>query len=291
MGIPPPEFTVDTNLVARLLHSQHPDLAGLPIQFLTCGWDNYLFRAGEEFVVRLPRRQVGEASICREQKYLPDIAPRLPITVSLPVRTGKPDCGYPWHWHITLWIEGESADISPPNNLEVKQWARFLSALHITGPKDGPRNPLRGVPLVQRHNDFAERLQRLADRKLVAYQAFDHLWQSGLDADDTFTSCWLHGDLHPMNILCRNGILSGVIDWGDLCIGDVATDLASFWMLFDKDIAEHSLLHDYRAGRAQIIRAKASAAFFAVVLLDAGYGEHPQQVAMARNIISNLGLP
>jgi len=31
---------------------------------------------------------------------------------------------------------------------------------------------------------------------------------------------WLHGDLHPGNVLVSDGCLSGVIDFGDLTSGD-----------------------------------------------------------------------
>lgn len=45
---------------------------------------------------------------------------------------------------------------------------------------------------------------------------------------------WLHGDLHPANLLVCEGELAAVIDFGDLCGGDPATDLAIAWMLFDE---------------------------------------------------------
>ncbi|HAW29186.1 MAG TPA: aminoglycoside phosphotransferase, partial [Planctomycetaceae bacterium] len=44
---------------------------------------------------------------------------------------------------------------------------------------------------------------------------------------------WLHGDLHPRNVIIRDGTLVGVIDWGDLNGGDAATDLACAWLLLD----------------------------------------------------------
>ena len=42
---------------------------------------------------------------------------------------------------------------------------------------------------------------------------------------------WIHGDLHPGNLLVSGGRLSAVIDFGDLAAGDPATDLAVMWML------------------------------------------------------------
>ena len=42
---------------------------------------------------------------------------------------------------------------------------------------------------------------------------------------------WIHGDLHPGNLLVRDGRLSGVLDFGDVTAGDPATDLSVGWML------------------------------------------------------------
>ncbi|MGI5439901.1 phosphotransferase [Streptomyces shenzhenensis] len=41
---------------------------------------------------------------------------------------------------------------------------------------------------------------------------------------------WLHGDLHPA-ILTVDGAFCDVIDFGDLCAGDPACDLAASWVL------------------------------------------------------------
>ena len=46
---------------------------------------------------------------------------------------------------------------------------------------------------------------------------------------------WIHGDLHPLNLLERDGGLAGVIDFGDITGGDPATDLLVAWALFDDE--------------------------------------------------------
>lgn len=291
MPIPPAEVAVDADLVSRLLAQQHPQLAGLPVSFLNNGWDNFMFRLGEDLLVRLPRRQMGAELMQKELRYVPEIAPRLPLPVSVPLYAGEPGCGYPWHWSITPWIPGTSADKTPPTRQSLSLWTQFLQGLHTEAPIEGPRNSYRGVPLATRDEAFMERLQHLRDRKLAPYAEIYSLWQQGLDADPAFIPCWLHGDLHPLNIVCDQGKIVGVIDWGDLCIGDVATDLASYYQLFSHTLANDFLRHHYGASPAQIARARASAVFFAVVFLDSGVDESPQQVAIARKTFSNLGLP
>jgi aminoglycoside phosphotransferase (APT) family kinase protein len=288
--IPPAEVEVDETLVYQLLHEQHSDLAHLPLQFVKNGWDNFLFRLGDELAVRIPRREMSAGLIRNEQQFLPLIAPRLPLPVTQPLRIGSPGCGYPWYWSICPWLHGTTADLSPPDMTTTRQWAAFLAALHIPGPNNGPHNPYRGNPLATYCERFDERFQRLRDKQLINSEAVNAIWQRGLDADPGFIPCWGHGDLHTMNILCEGGKFTGVIDWGDIYIGDVAGDLGSYYILFPEPIADRSLQHEYHASTAQIARAKACAMFIAVILLDTGIDENPQQVAIARKTFGHFGL-
>lgn len=288
-GIPDPEFPINEDLVLRLLQTQHPCLAHLPISFLKNGGDNCSYRLGDNYIVRLPRRVVADQLIQNELQYLPDIAQRLPVPTSAACYRGEPCDFYPWHWVITRWLPGQTANLSSPQPSSAKQWANILKVLHLPAPKDGPKNPFRGVPLTQRAESCEERIHRLRDKNAIDFEKVNTIWQTGLDADPTFETRWLHGDMHPLNVLCSDGNIVGLIDWGDICTGDIATDLASFWMLFKDDIAHHSIQHDYGAGPAEILRAKASAVFFAMVLLDSGLGINKEQVGVAQQILNRLG--
>ena len=96
MGVPPAEVGIDEQLVRGLLADQHPDLAGLPLRFAAAGWDNELWRLGEDLAVRLPRRALGARIIVGEQRWLPELSRRLPVAVPVPLRTGVPGRRYPW---------------------------------------------------------------------------------------------------------------------------------------------------------------------------------------------------
>jgi aminoglycoside phosphotransferase (APT) family kinase protein len=54
---------------------------------------------------------------------------------------------------------------------------------------------------------------------------------------------WLHGDLHPANVLTADGTFCGVVDFGDLCAGDPALDLAACWIL----LPDHEAIERFRA--------------------------------------------
>lgn len=69
--MPAAEVDVSPGLVRRLLADQHPDLAHLPVELMAHGWDNVMYRVGDELAARLPRREMGARLIGHEQRWLP----------------------------------------------------------------------------------------------------------------------------------------------------------------------------------------------------------------------------
>lgn len=286
---PDAEHPIDDALVRALLREQHPDLANLPLSLVDSGWDNVMVRLGDDWVVRLPRRRQAVPLLRHEQAWLPVLAPRLPLAIPSPLRHGEPGCGYPWPWSIVPWMAGRTADLAPPAANQARPWAEFLRALHRPGPEDAPNNPLRGVPLAERAASVEERLERLRNVSPAVTPHIVDLWQQALAAPPDDSPRWLHGDLHPRNILVHRGRLSGVIDWGDVTTGDIATDLASFWMLFDNPQTRADGLAHYGADDAEIARAQGWAVHFATVLLETGLTDHPRHAAIGQATLLRLG--
>lgn len=231
---PPPDFDVDVELARRLVSSQHPDLAG-PLVLVANGWDNAIFRLGDDLAVRVPRRLVAVGLIEHEQRWLPELAPRLPVATPLPVRDGRPapELGFDAPWSIVPWLPGRSAtefDIEVRDTSAVAL-ADFVTALAFPAPAEAPRNAYRGVPLV--HRDETMRA-RLSGGKLPDAARLERVWERALAAPEwSGPRLWVHGDLHPANLLLgSSGRLEAVIDFGDLTAGDPATDLATAWLTF-----------------------------------------------------------
>src|SRR5581483_118260 len=93
-----------------------PDLAHLPVEVLANGWDNVMCRVGDEFLARLPRRALAVRILVHEQRWLPVLAPRLPLPVPAPARVGRPGLGYPWPWSIVPFLPGQVAARTPPDD-------------------------------------------------------------------------------------------------------------------------------------------------------------------------------
>ena len=137
--IPSAEVELSADLARSLLENQHPDLAHLPVRELSNGWDNVIYRVGDDLCLRLPRRQLGADLIVHEQRWLPQLAERLPLPIPTPLRTGRPALGYPWNWSVTPWFEGGMAVDTPPTAADTSETlAAFLHALHHPAPTDAP---------------------------------------------------------------------------------------------------------------------------------------------------------
>ena len=280
-GTPPAEVQIDESLVRSLLQTQHPELAALDITPVGSGWDNAIFRLGPNLAVRIPRRAVAADLIRHEQTWLPNLAKQVPIPIPVPVCVGVPGCGYPWFWSIVPWIDGESADGAVLSVNQAVRLAGFLRALHVKAPDEAPLNPVRGVPLQNRAAAVEERFRRLTERNILIASPIRAMWESALQVKKDASPTWIHGDLHPRNVLIRGGKITGIIDWGDITSGDRATDLAAVWMLFSDRIARQKALLEYGTDDDDtVVRAKGWAISFAVFLLETGLVDHPRHAAI-----------
>ena len=231
--MPAAEVDVSVELVRQLLAEQHPDLAGLAVGVLANGWDNMVCTVGADLLARLPRRALAAELVAHEQRWLPVLAPRLPLPIPAPVRVGRPAQRFPWNWSVVPFLPGQVAALTAPDDLALAAAAlgAFLAALHAPAPPQEPANPFRGGPLADRTDRVTEHLGLLAsDTDTDAARA---VWEAAIDAAAwAGPPTWIHGDLHPANILVNAGRISAVIDFGDLTSGDPATDLSVAWMLF-----------------------------------------------------------
>lgn len=238
---------IDAALVSRLVGSQFPRWAGEPVRPVgKPGVDNSTFRLGEDKLVRLPRFERWVGQVAREQRWLPHLAPHLPLPVSAPLAQGEPAEGFPYPWSVYAWLPGERADSAELTDLRqaAVDLAGFLAALWTVDATGGPppewSNGFRGCDLADQRDSPVVR-SRMDARIGALEDVLDTapiraVWEHALSTPVwSHEPVWVHGDPAPGNLLAAGGRLSAVIDFGTLAVGDPAVDLIGAWTLLDPD--------------------------------------------------------
>lgn len=223
--------------------AQFPQWAQLPVTPVELdGWDNHTFRLGESLSARLPSAEGYVAQVEKEHRWLPWLAPRLPLPIPTPVALGAPGSGYPWPWSIYRWIDGDVAAAAPINDLSrfAADLAGFLAALQridpTGGPEPGSHNFYRGGALEVYDGETWEAIAELDGR--IDAGAAAEVWRTALDATWAGPPVWVHGDVSAGNLLVRDGALSAVIDFGTSAVGDPACDLVIAWTFLSGESRE-----------------------------------------------------
>lgn len=234
LGPPPQRISVDADQVRRLVAGQFPRWADLPVRpVANGGWDNRTFHLGDAMTVRLPSAAEYALAVEKEQRWLPVLAPRLPLPIPVPLAEGRPGAEYPFAWSIYPWLDGEPARrerIADPVGFAA-DLAGFLAALQSidsTGaPRPGKHNWFRGGTL--------RTFDDLVQRSLDGHDLDADIWRTALDAPWDGVERWFHGDVAESNLLLADGELTAVIDFGTCGVGDPACDLAIAWTLLTGD--------------------------------------------------------
>jgi aminoglycoside phosphotransferase (APT) family kinase protein len=238
----PDEIDIDCSTVVRLIARQFPRWAGLPITAVrSAGTDNAIFRLGDNMAVRLPRRPGVVATMAREQRWLPRLAPLLPLAIPLPLAEGVPGEGFPFPWSVYRWLDGKNVVDEPDVDLPdaAVRIGKFVAALQRIDAAGGPPPLFRDGPV----SALDERV-RIQIRDLGADGTVDPglaiaAWETALAAPAwQGPPRWVHADLSPMNLLARHGTLTAVIDFGGLGIGDPAIDMLPAWAWLTRQTRE-----------------------------------------------------
>jgi aminoglycoside phosphotransferase (APT) family kinase protein len=234
VGPVPDRPPIAVGLVRRLVAAQFPQWADLPIRPVAAsGWDNRTFHLGDAMSVRLPSAAPYALAVEKEHRWLPTLAPQLPLPIPVPLAKGQPGEGYPHPWSVYRWLDGEPASIAGIGNATEfgTAVAGFLTALRRVdatgGPLPGQHNWFRGGPLRTYDGQTRRAIEALDDR--ICGATATRIWHTALQASDDRPPVWFHGDVAPGNLLVKDGALVAVIDFGTSGIGDPSCDLAIAW--------------------------------------------------------------
>jgi aminoglycoside phosphotransferase (APT) family kinase protein len=273
------ELTADQ--AAELIVRQFPGLEPVHIEMIGVGWDNVAFRVNERWVFRFPRRKLGTDLIVNESRILPLLAPALPLPIPAPRFFGRAEGDYPYDFAGYALIPGETACCRQWTDTErvetAADLARFLAALHSipipTGATWAPGDLLRRADLPYRAPKLKERLQSLQGLvdEVDAARLCDLVDRLVQTPPHGGPPCWQHGDLYPRHLLADDrGRLCGVIDWGDVHLGDPAGDLAIVYT-FLPAVAHDRFWHTYGpADEATKNRARFRAIHYGAILTTYG---------------------
>ena len=265
------EIEISEDLVRDLLREQHPDLAELPIREVAGGWGNQMWRLGDELAVRVQRMDTDPGHQLKERRWLPLLAPRLPLPVPVPVRSGAPSKRFGKIWTVMTWVPGLPADRGPITRGEhaADTLAAFLRALHVAAPADAPADTGRGAH-PQDCTDGFDQFFGSVDADAIGSDAAGvrAVWDDAVAAPAwAGPPVWVHGDLHPANVVVADGTLAGVVDFGELFAGDPALDLAAAWVLLPAGAAARFFAAYAAADKATIRRARGLAALKSLFLM------------------------
>jgi aminoglycoside phosphotransferase (APT) family kinase protein len=284
---------ITPELVARLVASQFPQWAGLPVRPVDVdGWDNATFRLGEHMSVRLPSSAAYQEQVEKEYRWLPVLAPQLPLPIPEQLGKGEPGCGFPRPWSVNRWIDGQTADAGTVASLPefAADLAGFLSALYQADPSGGPlpgtHNFFRGGSPA--YYDAEAQAALTALRGHIDTGVAAEIWAAALAAKWDGPPVWFHGDAQPGNLLLDPaGRLSAVIDFGTSGIGDPACDTTIAWTFFSgasQRVFKERLPFD----EATWTRGRGWAIWKAMIVLAGELGTDPAGAAFTRSVIDKI---
>ncbi|SEC41129.1 Predicted kinase, aminoglycoside phosphotransferase (APT) family [Streptomyces sp. 3213] len=236
----PQRVAISAEEAGRLVAEQFPQWAALPVTAVdNGGWDNRTFHLGDNMLLRLPSAEEYALAVEKEHRWLPELAPALPLPIPVPLAKGRPGATYPFAWSVYRWIDGTPATfesvVDPIRFAE--ELANFVAALQSIdaseGPQPGKHNWFRGATLRTYEAQALGALDELRGHIDVALAG--ELWAQALEAQWDGADVWFHGDLAQGNLLLEDGQLAAVIDFGTCGVGDPACDLAIAWTLLSAD--------------------------------------------------------
>lgn len=284
MSYPEPEITITELQIRSMLDDQFPQFSDLELQLTASGWDNFIYRLGTKLLIRVPRRELGAQLIHNEIVWLQKLKNILPVSIPAPLNIGRPNEHYPWTWVIMPWFEGNSFLDADLNLSQVNKLVLFLKKLHSVNSNGAPSNPFRDVPLSGKDKDVQQQLNELNSKLITVPEKIKELWQSLTEVQIDSPPCLIHGDLHPGNVLIKNEQIEAIVDWGDITIGDPATDLASLWMLIKDPALRTQAFNEYGATQNLINRSKGWAIFYGITFLNSG----DKYASLGNRILKNI---
>src|SRR5439155_17495959 len=285
------EVDVDAALVRRLVATQMPDLTDLEVVVVEpWGTDHAIWRLGADLVVRLPRIHWAAGQPELEARWLPWLAPHLPVALPEPIALGEPDGAYPYRWAVHRWLPGDGAALDRLDDPVAFAFAlaHVVAKLQAVPATDAPSATNRARPLA----DYDVSTRQAIDRAshLIDAAAALEVWEEALAAPPhDGAPVWVQGDLEG-NCLVRDGRLCGIVDWGSACAGDPAVDVQVVWSPLFTDDSRRAFLDALEVDDATLARSRGAAINQACAALPYYLHTYPAIVERSWHKLAALGV-
>lgn len=245
-------ININQELAKKLIEEQF-NLKVSTIELLGEGFDNVAYIINKEFVFRFPRRELGVTCMQNEIALLPYIAKYVSFPFSYPQFVGKPSTLYPYAFAGYKMLKGNSLSDFNAEPITDINFARTLASW---------LKELHSVQVLDEHykldlGDQSWRFdvkQRIEKCKASIDKYESYFLDAGFKKQDLLNileklsrlnfadiqkTSYIHGDLYSRHIVVDNNLKpTGIIDWGDIHIGNPGIDLSVGYMIFDKTVLE-----------------------------------------------------
>jgi len=273
-----PQIVIPQEVALNLIQHQFPHLQANYIQLFGNGWDNTAYLINDLYIFRFPRREVAVQLLQHEIAALPIISKNIDVPVPQPTWIGKPTQDYPWPfvgYRMLPGIPAERADLTDEQRINLAQpLAQFLKKLHAISIDHFPSLPheivFQRLGLDYIIPTMRKNMERIDQFDLLEYKnTLTKIIEQAHNLRSPENNTLIHGDLYIRHILINPSYeLAGIIDWGDVQIGDAAMDLAvahSFLPPQAHEIFKHT--YGYISDQTwQLARLRAVHVMFHVIL-------------------------
>lgn len=287
------EKLYDASFIQKLIDYSCPQFTGEGIIPLpSAGTDNILYRLGSKLLIRLPAYDLITIQIQKEAHWLPQVSKKLSVKVPTCVLLVEPSELFPFYWSVWEWIDADTAELKDCLNNASLYDDLFVLLKTLRSEEDksiplyGQHNAFRGQPLKERDLKVRAALHKIA-HTIDGHRALK-IWSDALVSECGISDLRLiHGDLHPHNLLIKEGALAAVIDWGLMGRGDPACDLMAAWTLLDH---QHriNLKRDLVVSEPEWLRARGWALSFSVIILDFYGGKNKYLYDLGLHVMREL---
>jgi len=233
----------------KSIESEVPELAVRSLALLGEGWTAKAYRVNDDLVFKFPKQSSDWEELDREITFLDHARSLLGVPVAEHLFQVRRSAGAPHGYAVYRHLAGDAIDVGAMSEAArtdaAATLARFLRTLHDLQVSPKMERFLRRRDEWELSENCLSQARRTIAPRLTAQErsSLEQLFRCHWQDPENFPKAFriIHADLGPEHILYAHGALSGILDWGEVCLGDPDYDLgylyAGFGGAFVREVA------------------------------------------------------